>query len=118
MLRFFKGLFSFKGRISRGTFWLYHLALLPVGIVGFVGFVGLASLSGSYSNGGFGFAGIVFLFVFGWIFRSLFVRRLHDLGRSGTIFKNPFREQKDMFDAYFKRGQPFKNQYDVDQADQ
>lgn len=113
MLRFFKGLFSFKGRVSRGIFWLYHVLLIPIGLLGVILFGHSVSVYREIS-----FTGVILFVLFGWIYRSLFVRRLHDLGRSGTIFKNPFREQKDAFDAYFKKGQPFKNQYDIDQSDQ
>lgn len=110
ILKILKGLFSFRGRLSLGKFLLCELILIPLGII-----VVLPSCGEAIATQNFNPISFVFLVLYAWIFRALFVRRLHDLGRSGTLFKGPGREFGDFFAAHFKKGQSCKNQYDLDQ---
>ncbi|WP_424245659.1 uncharacterized membrane protein YhaH (DUF805 family) [Elusimicrobium posterum] len=68
-----KILFSFSGKLDRGTFFKYSLVLV---IIAFVIAVLFGSVMSGYFYGPGGLVGLVFL----WMWLALFVKRGRDIG--------------------------------------
>jgi len=80
---FLKALTTFRGRYSRGKFWLGALGLLAIMILMVIP---LAAMNNPIGGSG-GPAGLFVLSVpFIWFYCKLIVHRLHDLGWSGWWF--------------------------------
>ena len=82
---------TFQGRASRSEYWYFYLfnILLEIGllIVGLILGAILGDSAGALAGMGFAY---VLLCIYGLIILipniSVFVRRMHDIGRSGSIF--------------------------------
>lgn len=81
---------NFSGRARRKEFWMFHLFLIIITII----CIGLDNILGTVVAMDFGSFGLIIL-PFGWLYflcgifhflpsLSLVVRRLHDVGKSGS----------------------------------
>ena len=77
-------LFSFEGRIGRGTWWAATIGVMVVNVV----LQGIMAGVASGSSGGEGFAAILILLLLVpliWISLAVSVKRWHDRGKSGWM---------------------------------
>ena len=83
---------NFSGRARRKEFWMFHLFLIIITII----CIGLDNILGTVVAMDFGSFGLIIL-PFGWLYflcgifhflpsLSLVVRRLHDVGKSGSWY--------------------------------
>lgn len=75
-------LFSFEGRVSRGQFWGFQLAMMITSII-------VGSFAALIQGDGVGlhyFFIPLFMITALWASIAIYVKRLHDLGKPGTWF--------------------------------
>ncbi len=84
-----KHLFSFEGRITRGRYWGILAAIL---VVNFLTLLVVGQTVGSTNNEASGllFAGLLVGLPCAWIAVATYVKRWHDLGKSGWMVLTQF----------------------------
>lgn len=75
-------LFSFEGRINRGTFWT---VIIPLFLISFALQVGTAVSAGKGGSGGIALLTLVYFIPAIWVALATYVKRWHDLNMSGWM---------------------------------